>query len=198
MFGTWSFRFGYLFGNWCLMFGHLFDNWNLDFGNLFLTMNLIFKKAIVIDIPIITLLAEKIWMKYYTSIISIEQIRYMLDKMYSPGSIEHQMKEGQEYTLVYDDKEPLGYISISSKDERNYFLHKFYVDTAKHRKGIGKKLFDHMLSTMNKPESIELTVNRQNFKAINFYFKMGFTIDSVADFDIGSGYFMNDFVMIRN
>jgi hypothetical protein len=35
-----------------------------------------------------------------------------------------------------------------------------------------------------------------NYKAINFYFKNGFTIEKVADFDIGDGYFMNDFVMI--
>ena len=39
-------------------------------------------------------------------------------------------------------------------------------------------------------------VNRMNYKAVNFYFKSGFTIEKVADFDIGDGYFMNDFVMI--
>ena len=42
---------------------------------------------------------------------------------------------------------------------------------------------------------ITLTVNRQNYKAINFYFKHGFKIKSVDDFDIGNGFFMNDFVM---
>ena len=45
---------------------------------------------------------------------------------------------------------------------------------------------------------IRLTVNRQNFKAINFYFKNGFTIESVEDFDIGESYLMNDFVMVKN
>jgi hypothetical protein len=39
-------------------------------------------------------------------------------------------------------------------------------------------------------------VNRQNYKAINFYFKLGFKIQTVADFDIGNGYVMNDFVMV--
>ena len=46
------------------------------------------------------------------------------------------------------------------------------------------------------PQEIRLQVNRQNFKAINFYFKAGFKIEKVADFDIGDGYFMNDFIMI--
>jgi hypothetical protein len=42
-----------------------------------------------------------------------------------------------------------------------------------------------------------LTVNRKNYKAINFYFKNGFTIKEIADFDIGNGFFMNDFIMIK-
>ncbi|MBK7966419.1 MAG: hypothetical protein IPK10_14825 [Bacteroidetes bacterium] len=41
-----------------------------------------------------------------------------------------------------------------------------------------------------------MTVNRTNLKAINFYFKKGFTIEEVKDFDIGNNYFMNDFVML--
>ena len=45
-------------------------------------------------------------------------------------------------------------------------------------------------------EKLRLTVNRQNFKSINFYFKNGFKIDHVEDFDIGNGYVMNDFVML--
>jgi ribosomal protein S18 acetylase RimI-like enzyme len=44
---------------------------------------------------------------------------------------------------------------------------------------------------------MRLQVNRQNYTAINFYFKLGFTIERVADFDIGHGFFMNDFVMLK-
>ena len=36
----------------------------------------------------------------------------------------------------------------------------------------------------------------QNYKSINFYFKNGFVIERVADFDIGNNFVMNDFVMI--
>jgi ribosomal protein S18 acetylase RimI-like enzyme len=42
---------------------------------------------------------------------------------------------------------------------------------------------------------LRLQVNRQNVVAINFYFKAGFVIEKSADFDIGDGYFMNDFIM---
>ena len=159
-------------------------------------MNLIFKQAAIGDVQLISELADRIWKKYYTAIISLEQIEYMLNKMYSLESIKQQMQDGQSFTLVYENEKPVGYIALSSKDNRNYYLHKFYVDTEKHRKGIGEELFKYMITELHNPESIELTVNRQNFKAINFYFKMGFVIERVADFDIGNNYFMNDFVMI--
>jgi hypothetical protein len=43
---------------------------------------------------------------------------------------------------------------------------------------------------------MRLTVNRQNYKSINFYFKIGFRIEKCADFPIGNGFVMNDFVMV--
>lgn len=157
-------------------------------------MELVFKKAGVSDIPVIAQLADKIWKKHYPSIIPMSQVTYMLDRMYSPASIKQQMDDGHEFTIVYDGEEALAYASVSGK-ANNYFLHKFYVDTEKHRKGVGRQLYDHLVSKLAKPGNIELTVNRQNIKAINFYFKIGFTIDRITDFDIGEGYFMNDFVM---
>ena len=44
---------------------------------------------------------------------------------------------------------------------------------------------------------VRLHVNRQNFKAVNFYFKNNFVIEGVKDTSIGHDYYMNDFVMIR-
>jgi ribosomal protein S18 acetylase RimI-like enzyme len=161
-------------------------------------MNLVFKKATAKDVELIAQLADKIWRNHYIDIISIEQIEYMLKEMYSASNLKKQMEEGQEFTIVYVDGAPSGYISLSSKDNENYFLHKFYIDNQKQRTGIGTRFFNHMLSTLPSPKTIELTVNRQNYKSINFYFKNGFIIKEIADFDIGNGYFMNDFIMIRS
>ena len=159
-------------------------------------MSLKFKEAGENDIPVIAALADRIWRKHYIPIIGLEQVEYMLKTMYSKESVLQQMKEKQNYTLVYEEDKAIGYISISTKNNKNYFLHKFYVEVDEQRKGIGSQLLDHILSTLKTAETIELTVNRKNFKAINFYFKKGFVIKEVADFDIGNGFFMNDFVMI--
>ncbi len=158
-------------------------------------MNLQYRKATIYDVDIIFELADRIWRNHYTSIISIEQIEYMLNKMYSSQSLIKQMNDGHNFILVYDSEIPIGYISFSSCDDKNYFLHKFYVDSSIQNKGIGSLLFNYVLRSIENAKTIELTVNRQNFKAINFYFKHGFKIKSVEDFDIGNGYFMNDFVM---
>ena len=120
----------------------------------------------------------------------------MLLHRYSSKVIAEGMKDGEEYFLVYDSDVPVGYSSIEWKDGF-YYLHKFYLDVAKHRSGIGKELFDYVLSQIDSTKPIKLQVNRTNCKAINFYFKVGFIIQSVGDFDIGGGYFMNDFVMVR-
>jgi RimJ/RimL family protein N-acetyltransferase len=65
----------------------------------------------------------------------------------------------------------------------------------KQRKGSGTQAFHLILNQFPELTEIRLQVNRQNYQAINFYFKIGFVIDKVADFDIGDGYFMNDFIM---
>jgi len=162
-------------------------------------MGLTFKKATHNDIPVIQDLVDRIWRKHYLPIIGAKQVDYMLTKNYSTESIQKQMSDQQEYTLVYNDAaNAIGYISMRMKDENTFFLHKFYLDGDQRSKGIGTQVLNHILSTIPKAATIELTVNRQNYKSINFYFKNGFVIKEVADFDIGDGYFMNDFVMHRS
>jgi len=156
-----------------------------------------YKNAGKNDVPVIAILAERIWKKHYITVITAEQIEYMLHKMYSAENLSKQMEEGHAFTLVFMDDIPVGYISISTKDNVNYFLHKFYVEVSDQRKGIGTQFLDHILSSIPNAKSIELTVNRKNYTAINFYFKNGFIIKEIADFDIGNGYFMNDFVMLK-
>ncbi len=159
-------------------------------------MKLQFRQATAEDIPLINELAQKIWREHYPAIISMEQIEFMLLNRYSTRAIEEGMKSGEKYFLAYSGNMAVAYASIEWKDEF-YYLHKFYLDVSKHRSGIGKQFFDYLLSQIDSSKPIKLQVNRTNYKAINFYFKVGFIIETVGDFDIGGGYFMNDFVMRR-
>ena len=159
-------------------------------------MSLQFKRGVETDAALIASLAGKIWREHYPTIISMEQIEFMLRHRYSEKAITDGIKNGEEFYLAYLNNTPIAYASFENTG-REYFLHKFYVDTDLQREGVGSQLFECVLSDIQSAETIELTVNRQNYKAINFYFKNGFKIKEVADFDIGNGYFMNDFIMIK-
>ncbi len=141
-------------------------------------------------------MARRIWDVHYTPIIGQTQVDYMLGRFYTTEHITGQLAEGQQFYFVLLKGVEVGYTAISEISEGNFFIHKLYLEIDKQRKGMGSEVFRQLLALMSNLEAVRLQVNRQNMKAINFYFKMGFVIEQVADFDIGDGYFMNDFVMV--
>jgi ribosomal protein S18 acetylase RimI-like enzyme len=155
------------------------------------------KPATENDFSVIEKLAHTIWHKHYIPIIGETQVNYMLAKMYAHQALQKQMKEGQHFYLVLNNNKEDGFISVSSSNNgKDLMLHKFYILQEHQNKGLGTLVFKKLSEEFYTPASIRLTVNRQNFKSINFYFKLGFKIEKVADFDIGDNYFMNDFVML--
>lgn len=147
------------------------------------------------ELNLLSELASKIWNEYYPPIIGHEQVDYMLGKMYSPEGLRQQLEQGHMFTAAFESGVMVGFLSKSKLSEGSYMIHKWYVDVKKHGKGIGRSLFDAAFDGIDFNE-IRLTVNRQNVQAINFYFRFGFVIEKSADFDIGDGFFMNDFVMV--
>lgn len=152
------------------------------------------RRATSADIPQIRALAERIWWEHYPSIISEDQIAYMLDKIYSDAALQQQMGDGQEIWLPEQDGQAFGFLSIARKGEGEYFLHKFYLDTRE--KGLGTILFELLLARYPDLRVLRLRVNRRNFKSVNFYFKVGFRIEFCIDTPFGEGYVMDDFQMI--
>lgn len=159
--------------------------------------NISFRIANSNDISLITSLADKIWHEHYPTIISHKQIDYMLASRYSAKAIKEGMEKGEVYHLAYEGENLLGYAAVERLAD-SYYLHKFYLLTAQHRKGIGSAFFRYILEQTTDSVPIRLQVNRKNIKAVNFYFKQGFCIEYAKDFDIGEGFLMEDFVMIRN
>lgn len=158
---------------------------------------IILKRADQNDIPIISQLADKVWHQHYPSIITMEQISYMLNMMYSSKSLTEQMEvKHHQFYLIHNGNSHIGFISVDKLNEQGSFmLHKFYLDQDLAGKGSGTLAFNELLKVI-QPTEIKLTVNRKNFRSINFYFKNGFKIDHVEDFDIGNGFVMEDFVML--
>lgn len=166
-------------------------------------MSLQFKKAQTEeDIEQIAIAAEEIWQEHYITIISREQIDYMVEHLQSEDAVKDQIeKEGYCYYLLLDQGVMAGYISIKieEKDIPSMFLSKFYIKKEHRGKGFGKEVMYFLETTCkeNKLKKIWLTVNRNNINSINIYEKLGFKKISTQVNDIGNGFVMDDFVMER-
>lgn len=154
------------------------------------------KHATPDDFKRIEELAIEIWNKHYVPVIGQQQVDYMLSSIYNYESLLQQTeKKGHQFYLIRQQDDTIGFVSISEESPGNWWIHKFYILNSVQGKGIGADVFELLKQEIKDPATIRLTVNRQNYKSINFYFKLGFKIEEVADFNIGNGYFMNDFVM---
>jgi diamine N-acetyltransferase len=153
------------------------------------------RRATKADIPLIRQMAERIWWEHYPSVISADQIAFMLDLMYNDQALLKQMQEErQEFWLPEKNGQALGFLAVSRKAEGDYFLHKFYLDTRD--RGLGTIVFELLLALYPRLRTLRLRVNRSNFKSVNFYFKVGFRIEYCIDTPLGGSYVMDDFQMI--
>lgn len=149
------------------------------------------------DIPLIRDLTFQVWPQTYSSILTKDQIEYMLEMMYSESSLEKQMTdEACTFLVISDNNFPVGFASISEVEPQNWKLHKIYILPSQQGKGTGKNLLDFILDYIksNNGNLLYLQVNRNN-KAKEFYERLGFEVIRTADVDIGNGYFMNDYIM---
>ncbi|NDC28232.1 MAG: GNAT family N-acetyltransferase [Crocinitomicaceae bacterium] len=143
-------------------------------------------------------LAEKIWPSAYGTILSKEQLSYMLNWMYSIETLEKSFDKGNEFYCAFDNDLPLGFLELEflSEETSSVKLQKIYVLPSEQNKGIGKKFLQlALLKAKNRgARNVILQVNRAN-KAVQFYLKNNFCIIREEDFPIGNGYYMNDYVM---
>jgi RsiW-degrading membrane proteinase PrsW (M82 family)/ribosomal protein S18 acetylase RimI-like enzyme len=160
------------------------------------TATMVIRKAYPADIPLIRDMAYKIWPVTYGSILSKEQIDYMLDLIYGEKVLHEQMENNIEFIIVYDGVHPVGFASFSLIEAQVYKLHKIYVLPSQQGRGTGRFIIDQLVKAMKTKGAItlQLNVNRHN-NAKSFYEKLGFVVIKEEDIDIGNGYFMNDYVM---
>ena len=141
-------------------------------------------------------LADIVWREHYSSIITIEQIDYMLKSFQSFETISAQIQDNYNYFLLTDNQANVGYISYKIT-ENIMFLSKIYI-LAEHRgRGHAKSTVDYLkkVSQVENCTKIRLTVNQNNVGSINAYQKMGFINACTQIADIGNGFFMEDYVM---
>ena len=156
------------------------------------------RKASVEDCGLIREMACVAFPDTYKTILSPEQLDYMMEWMYSEESLQGQFRAGHVWFIASSDGEPCGYVSVERQGEDLFLLQKIYVLPRFQGLGVGEFLFRHAVEYVRSvhpaPCRMELNVNRSN-RAVRFYEKMGMRKLREGDFPIGDGYYMNDYIM---
>lgn len=157
-----------------------------------------FKKATGQDIPTIQDLAEKIWNYAYTDILSENQIKYMLDLMYSKNEISKHLENANYfYYLIFKNEVLAGFMGFENHyEDQTTKLHRIYLLEKFKGKGLGKKALEFLKekTKASADNRIILNVNKDN-KAKEVYESQGFKVYNEAVFDIGENYVMDDYLM---
>jgi N-acetylglutamate synthase-like GNAT family acetyltransferase len=167
-------------------------------------MDLVIREATLRDIPIIQQIASLTWPETFVDVMSAAQMRYMQWMMYRSEVLARQMESEDHQFFIAENGKAIGFAGTSpfayGGDERaNYWkLHKLYVLPYVQKTGAGKALMEKVMAVAreNGATSLLLNVNRDN-KAVSYYQKQGFSVVESGDFDIGAGFFMNDYVMAK-
>ncbi|MEJ2584436.1 MAG: GNAT family N-acetyltransferase [Robiginitalea sp.] len=144
-------------------------------------------------------LADVIWREHYTPIIGKAQVDYMLAHFQSTEAIAQQVSEKMIYFLIQEGETPVGYLAIQKRGQE-LFLSKIYLLKEYRGLGMGKKAMNFIAEKAREffCDRIALTVNKHNDRSIKAYSKMGFENKGPLVTDIGGGFLMDDYLMVRN
>ena len=151
------------------------------------------------DIPEIQRLSNEIWKKVYPNVVTLDQIEYMLERIYSHDSLTNQIGDlNHEFILIQWNGENVGYASFSVKsiEEPNRFrLHKLYIQPEMHGNGLGRGILRYIINQILAlgAKELELNVHKRN-PSYHFYLHMGFIVEQSLVLEFGP-YLLDDYIM---
>ena len=166
-------------------------------------MEILLKRAATEEeIGTLCAIAEQVWHWTYDKLLPEGQVDYMVEKFQSPQAVKEQMaKEHYEYYLICFDHQPGGFVGFAARYQgrEEMFLSKVYILPQYQGQGGVRQAFK-LAEDRSRQEGLSrsrLTVNKGNRHAAQVYSHYGFeTVDAVTT-DIGRGYVMDDFIMIK-
>jgi len=154
------------------------------------------------DAAAISALAREIWYPHYSVIISRAQIEYMLEQRYDPEIICVELaRDDVWWDKLLVNGVMTGFASCFLTGKAGEMkLDKLYVHHHHQRRGYGGMLLDRVLGIARAHgcDTLMLAVNKHNATAIAAHGKYGFRIAESVVKDIGGGFVMDDFIMVRD
>ncbi len=158
--------------------------------------SIMIKAAAVADAPLLEALAKEIWTQHYADIITMDQIRYMLENFQSAEAIVQDMQSGAVYDIAYADGEPCGY-SAAVPDGTALFLSKLYVRQSCRGLGIARAMVSRIEQRAKASGLLHLSLkcNKYNTGSLAAYERLGFSVAYACVTDIGNGFIMDDYAL---
>lgn len=153
------------------------------------------------DVERLAGLAREIWYAHYPAIISVAQIEYMLEERYRAEVVLAELRRDGVWwdkLIVAGAMEGFAsYFLTGAPGEMK--LDKLYVHPRLQRRGYGGMMIAHAgaVARARGCNRLVLAVNRNNRTAIDAYLKHGFHIAEAAVKDIGGGFVMDDYIMVK-
>lgn len=147
-------------------------------------------------------IADRVWRLTYDALLPQGQVDYMLDKFQSDHAVKEQMAhQNYQYYLMCCEGESAGFVGFAPRYEgrEEMFLSKVYLLPEYRGQGaVGKALaFVEEQARKEGLPAIRLTVNKENTHAFEVYRHYGFQVADKVETDIGGGYVMDDFIMVK-
>ena len=147
-------------------------------------------------------IAEKVWHETFDPILPEGQTDYMIDKFQSDHAVKDQLQnQNYRYYLGKVDGEYAGFVGFAPHYQGNeeMYLSKVYILSDCRHQGVVRRLFDLVEEEARKEglSKIRLTVNKHNTHAYEVYQHYGYENVESVKADIGSGYYMDDYVMVK-
>jgi ribosomal protein S18 acetylase RimI-like enzyme len=154
------------------------------------------------DVEALAALAREIWYAHYPAIIAITQIEYMLGQRYNLETVHAELRQND----IWWDKlvtgvEMAGFASyFLSPDPGEMKLDKLYVHPRHQRRGYGGMMIARACAVARARgcDRLALAVNKNNRSAIDAYLKHGFRVADAVVKDIGGGFVMDDYLMVKS
>jgi ribosomal protein S18 acetylase RimI-like enzyme len=153
------------------------------------------------DVERLVAVAREIWLAHYPAIIGIAQIEYMLAQRYSPEVIRAELRcDGLWWDKLMAGAEMVGFASyFLTGTDGEMKLDKLYVHPAHQRHGHGGRMIARACAVAREQgcDRLVLAVNKGNSEAIAAYRKHGFRVTDAVVKDIGGGFVMDDYILVR-
>jgi len=162
-------------------------------------MPLAFRPASAADIPLLRSLADRIWRASYPAMITLDQIEYMLDWMYSAEKIAEELAHGVHWEIALLEDDPAGFLSLTYHSAILAELNKLYLLPELQGRGLGQAMLARagQCAVARGCTELRLRVNKRNLRALRSYDRAGFRIVDNVVADIGGGYVMDDYILSR-